>query len=453
MAEYDVAVIGSGPGGYSAAVRAAQLGLRAVCVERETLGGVCLNLGCIPSKALLRNAEALRAVRGAGEYGIRVSGVEADYAAGVARSRGVVERLRKGVAHLFRQHDVAYIEGDAFIEGAEAVAVNGERIGCGALVIATGARPAVPAPIEADGEVVMTYREAILDESVPDRVVIVGAGATGVEFAYLYNAYGAETTLVESMPRILPKEDAEVTQSLTRALESQGVRILVNATVARLEAQGGEARITITSPSGEVVLDADRALIAAGVIPNTDGLGAENAGATLERGFIRVDERLRANGANVYAVGDVNGRLPLAHVAQAEGVHAAERAAGLDPQPLDYQAMPRVAYCDPQAAGMGLTEAEARERGGAVRVGKFPFIANGKALAAGHKEGFAKIVADADTGELLGAHLVGHEVAELLGELSITRLLDGTDYEVGRMVNVHPSMSEAVKEAALAAQR
>ena len=453
MTDYDLAVIGSGPGGYSAAVRAAQLGLRAVCVERETLGGVCLNLGCIPSKALLRNAEALRAVKGAGEYGVRVTGIEADYAAGVARSRSVVERLRKGVAHLFRENGVAYVEGGAFIEGADEISVNGERIGCASLIIATGARPAVPAPFQADGEIVATYREAILAERVPDRVIIVGAGPTGVEFAYLYNAYGADVTLVESLPRILPKEDAEITQSLSRALERQGVRILTNASVVRLDADGGEAHAAINAPDGEILLDADRVLIAAGIIPNTDGLGAENAGATLDRGFISVDERLCANGGNVYAVGDVNGRLPLAHVAQAEGVYAAERAAGLAPQPLDYPAMPRAAYCDPQVASMGLTEAEARGRGGAVRVGKFPFMANGKALAAGHKDGFAKIVADADTGELLGAHLIGHEVTELLGELSMARLLDGTDAEIGRMVNVHPSMSEAVKEAALAARR
>lgn len=453
MTDYDVAVIGSGPGGYSAAVRAAQLGLRAVCVERESLGGVCLNLGCIPSKALLRNAEALRAVKGAGEYGVRVTGVEADYPAGVARSRGVVERLRKGVAHLFRQHGVAYIEGNAYIAGANEIAVNGERIGCASLVIATGARPAVPAPFEADGEVVATYREAILDERVPDRAVIIGAGPTGVEFAYLYNAYGADVTLVESLPRILPKEDAEVTQSLARALERQGVRILTGATVASIDVRDGEASAAVTAPGGEVRLEADRVLIAAGIVPNTDGLGAENAGAALDRGFVRVDERLCANGESVYAVGDVNGRLPLAHVAQAEGVHAAERIAGLSPQPLDYLAMPRAAYCDPQAASIGLTEAEARERGGAVRVGKFPFIANGKALAAGHTDGFAKIVADADTGELLGAHIVGHEATELLGEISMARLLDGTDVEIGRMVNVHPSMSEAVKEAALAALR
>ena len=223
--------------------------------------------------------------------------------------------------------------------------------------------------------------------------------------------------------------------------------------MASIDVRDGEASVEVNAPDGELRLDADRVLIAAGIVPNTDGLGAENAGASLDRGFIRVDERLCANGESVYAVGDVNGRLPLAHVAQAEGVHAAERAAGLAPPPLDYLAMPRAAYCDPQAASIGLTEAEARERGGAVRVGKFPFIANGKALAAGHKDGFAKIVADADTGELLGAHLVGHEVTELLGEISMARLLDGTDIEIGRMVNVHPSMSEAVKEAALAALR
>ena len=451
MTDYDVAVIGSGPGGYPAAIRAAQLGLSTVCIEREFLGGICLNLGCIPSKALLRNAEVLSTVHNASEYGIEVSGVTANYAVGVARSRKVVERLTKGVASLFRRDGVAYVEGNATITGPRELSVDGERIGCRNIIIATGARPALPPPLAADGEVVVTYREVIVDEQVPGRVVIVGGGATGIEFAYLYNVYGAQVTLVEFLPRILPKEDEEISQALSRALGSQGIRLLTGASVTAVAVQDGTARVTIAAADETLELEADRVLVAAGITPNTDGLGVENVGGTLERGFIRVDDRLRVNGANVYAVGDVNGRLPLAHVAHAEGVYAAEHIGGLNPPALDYPGMPRATYCNPQVASIGLTESEAREQGYPVKVGKFPFLANGKALAVGHREGFAKIVADSSTGELLGAHLIGHEVTELLGELSMARLLDGTDVEIGRLVNVHPSMSEAVKEAALAA--
>ena len=394
----------------------------------------------------------LSTVHNASEYGIRVSGVQADYAAGVARSRKVVERLAKGVAALFRQDGVAYVEGNATITGRHEVSVEGERVPCRNIIIATGARPSLPPPLAADGEVVVTYREVIVDERVPERVVIVGGGATGVEFAYLYNVYGADVTLVEFLPRILPREDEDVSQALSRMLAGQGIRLLTSASIDSVSVQDGTARIIVAAADGPLELEADRVLVATGIVANTEGLGVENAGGTLERGFVQVDDSLRANGDNVYAVGDVNGRLPLAHVAHAEGVYAAEHIGGLEPPALDYLGMPRATYCSPQVASMGLTEAQARELGYAVRVGRFPFLANGKALAVGHREGFAKIVADSSTGELLGAHLIGHEVTELLGELSITRLLDGTDIEIGRLVNVHPSMSEAVKEAALAAR-
>ena len=452
MADYDVAVIGSGPGGYAAAIRAAQLGLKIVCIEREALGGVCLNWGCIPSKALLHNAEVLNTVNNASAFGIAIEGVNADYAAGVARSRKVVDRLTKGIAALFRKNGVHYIEGQASMLDAHAIEVDGKRIEADHLIIATGAVPATLNGAEVDGEVVLTYREAIVDDRVPERVVIIGGGPIGVEFGYVYNAYGSAVTIVEGMPRILPQEDEEVSHALARALAKLGMKVLAGSMVTKVAVDGAMAEVEVDTPDGCLSLSADRVLVAVGIRPNTEGLGAEKAGATLDRGFVQVDDNLSANGGSLYAVGDVNGRLPLAHVAQAEGVFVAERIAGLDPQPLDYLAMPRAAYCSPQVASMGLTEAEARDQGYEVKIGKFPFLANGKSLAAGHSEGFAKIVADASTGELLGAHLIGHEVTELLGELSLTRLLDGTDIELGRVVNAHPSMSEAVKEAALAAE-
>lgn len=452
MSDIDVAVIGAGPGGYTAAIRAAQLGLSVVCIEREAVGGVCLNWGCIPSKALLRNAEVLNTVRAAADYGIAVDGVVADYAAGVARSRKVVHRLTKGVGALLRKNGVELVQGEARITGPRSVDVDGRSIEAEHIVIATGAVAAAIPAAPVDGEVVLSYREAIFDERTPERVVIVGAGPVGVEFATIYSAYDADVTLVEALPQLLPQEDEEVAQTLARSLSKRGVRLMTGARVTSVAVENGVAAVEVDGPDGRASLAADRVLVAVGIRPNTDGLGAERAGATLRDGFIEVDDDLTANGDNVYAVGDVNGRLPLAHVAEAEGVFAVERIAGLAPPRLDYDGMPRAAYCDPQVASVGLTEAQARERGYELRVGKFPYLANGKALAAGRSEGFAKIVADAATGELLGAHLVGHEVTELLGELSLVRLLDGTDVELGRVVNAHPSMSEAVKEAALAAE-
>ena len=291
MTDYDVAVIGSGPGGYPAAIRAAQLGLSTVCIEREFLGGICLNLGCIPSKALLRNAEVLSTVRNASEYGIEVSGVTANYAVGVARSRKVVERLTKGVASLFRRDGVAYVEGNATITGPREVSVDGERIGCQNIIIATGARPALPPPLAADGEMVVTYREVIVDEQVPGRVVIVGGGATGIEFATSTNST-AQSDAGRVAARILPKEDEEISQALSRALGSQGIRLLTGASVTAVAVQDGTARVTIAASDETLELEADRVLVAAGITPNTDGLGVENAGGTLERGFIRVDHRL-----------------------------------------------------------------------------------------------------------------------------------------------------------------
>ena len=451
MAEYDVAIIGSGPGGYVAAIRAAQLGLRPVCIEREALGGVCLNWGCIPSKALLQNAEVLNTVNNALPYGIEVGSVTADYAVGVGRSRNVVNRLSKGISALFRKNNVTYLQGHACITGPHAIEVDGERIETESVIVATGARPLTLDNAPVDGEVVMTYREAIVDNRVPQHAVIIGGGPIGVEFAYIYNAYGSQVTLVEATPRVTPKEDEEVSQALARSLRKLGIQVLTSSQVTTVEVDGDTAAVTIVSPDGQVLVTADRVLVAIGIRPNTDGLGLEAAGVRRNRGFIQVDEHLSANGDGLYAVGDVNGKLPLAHVAQAEGVYVAERIAGLDPQPLDYLAMPRATYCNPQVASVGLTEAEAREQNYQVKVGKFPLAANGKTLAAGHSEGFAKLVVDASTGELLGAHLIGHDVTELLGELSLTRLLDGTAIELGSVVNAHPSVSEAVKEAALAA--
>lgn len=450
MARYDLAVIGGGPGGYVAAIRAGQLGMKVACIERDALGGVCLNVGCIPSKALIRNAEVLNLVKNAGDYGITTGKVAADFGAGVDRSRRVVDRLTKGVAALFRKNSVELISGEAHFLDGHTLAVGDDQIETANVIIATGARPASVPGIELDGEAVVSYRETIVDRSVPDHVVIIGGGAIGIEFAYIYNAYGAHVTVVELMERILPMEDHESSAAVTRSLGKQGVEFRTGVKVSRITAGGGVRHVFVDGPDGEECIDAERVLVSVGVTPNTEALDVEKAGVKLDRGYVQVDALLRANADGVYAVGDVTGIMPLAHVAQAHGVSVVERIAGMEVPPLDYQAVPRAVYCNPQVASMGLTEEQAREQGLDIKVGKFPLLANGKALALGEYDGFAKVIVDAGTGELIGAHLVGHEVTEILGELSLTRMLEGTNIEVGAVVNAHPTLSEAVKEAALA---
>ena len=452
MASYDLAIIGAGPGGYVAAIRGGQLGLKTVCIEREAVGGVCLNWGCVPSKSLIRNAEVLRLVRNAGDFGITTGAVEADYGAALKRSRAVVDRLGKGIRALFRKHGVELLEGEARLLDGRTIAVGGERITATNVIVATGSRAATLPGVDVDGEVVMTYREAVMSRTAPIHAAIIGGGAAGLEFAYVYNAYGAHVTVVEMESRILPKEDAEVSAALTRSLKKQGIDFLTGSKVTGIERNGDGATVAVQTPQGEVSLGVDRVLVSIGIVPNTDGLGMEDAGAELERGYVQVDGELRANGDGLYAIGDVAGTLPLAHVAQAQGVSVVERIAGEEPRPLDYQAMPRAVYTNPQVASMGLTEEEAVAQGHEVKVGRFPFLASARALAAGASEGFAKAVVDASTGELLGAHLIGHDVTELLGELSLARVVGGTAFDVGAVVNAHPTLSEAVKEAALAAE-
>ncbi len=453
MATYDLAIIGGGPGGYVAAIRAAQLGMTTVCIERDELGGVCLNWGCIPSKALIHNANILNTVKGAANYGIVTGPVTADYSVALQRSRKVVTRLTKGVASLFKKYGVEYVKGQAQIMGPHTINVEDACIEATNIIVATGASPRLLPGIEPDGEVVVTYREAILQETAPTNVVIIGGGSIGVEFGFVYNAYGASVTIVEALPRVLPKEDDEVSYALARSLRKRGIDILTESKIKQVESTDGGVIVHIETPDDDDLhITADRVLISIGIVANTEGLGLENAGVQLENGFIKVDDQLRANGDGIYAIGDVTGKMPLAHVAQAQGVYVVETLAGEETYPIDYMAVPRATYSNPQVASMGLSEREVAEQGRNVKVGRFPFLANGKALAQDDYEGFAKIIIDESTGELLGAHLVGHEVTELLGELSLTRLMEGTSVEVGAVINAHPTLSEAVKEAALAAE-
>ncbi|MDA1036128.1 MAG: dihydrolipoyl dehydrogenase [Chloroflexi bacterium] len=452
MATYDVAVIGGGPGGYVAAIRASQLGLKTVCIEREALVGVCLNWGCIPSKSLIHTAEVLNTINNAESYGISVGEVSADFNVALERSRKVVDRLTRGVAALFKKHGVEHIAGHARLEGPRSIAVGDERIEANNVIIATGGRPRPLPGIEVDGDTVVTYREAILQGTAPSNVVVIGGGAIGVEFGFIYNAYGAKVTLVEALPRVLPNEDPESSAVLVRSFRKRGMEVFVDSKVKQVEKTSSGVIVHVETPDDDdMCVSADRVLICTGILANTEDLGLEIAGVELEKGFIKVDGDMRTNVDGVFAIGDVTGKMPLAHVAQAQAVLVAERVAGQETKPIDYLSVPRATYANPQVASMGLTEAEAVEQGYEVKIGKFPFLANGKALSLDDYEGFAKVVVDESTGEVLGAHLVGHDVTELLGELSLARLLEGTNVEVGAVINAHPTLSEAIKEAALAA--
>lgn len=452
--QYDLVVIGAGPGGYVAAIRAAQLGMKTAVVEREALGGVCLNWGCIPSKALLRNAEVLSLLKRADDFGFQFDNLKIDYSKAVDRSRKVVEQNTKGIGFLFRKHKVEHIQGDAKIAapGVVEVAPEGRTIGAGNIIVATGARSRAIPDLPVDGRTVITSREALEMRDLPQSIVIVGAGATGMEFAYLCNAYGVDVTVVELLPRVVPNEDEEISQQLERALAREGIRFLTGAKVAGLELIDDGARLSIQSAEGEEEsVQCSKVLAAVGVQGNVEGLGLEALGVDVKSGFIQVDDRMATSVPGVYAIGDVTGKLLLAHVASAQGVTAVESIAGIDPPALDYTYMPRATYCIPQVASFGLTEAQATEQGRSIKVGKFPFRASGKALAIGEPVGMAKLVVDAEYGEILGAHLVGPEVTEMLGELSLARLLEGTTQELGWMVHSHPTLSEAIKEAALGA--
>jgi dihydrolipoamide dehydrogenase len=452
-AEYDLVVVGAGPGGYVAAIRAAQLGLSTVVVERDELGGVCLNWGCIPSKSLLKNAEILSLIHRGEEFGFYFDNLRVDYAKAIDRSRGVVDRNTKGIAFLLRKNKVEHIKGEASLRDSHTleIAPEGRVIRAKNVILATGARARSIPALPIDGERVMTSRHALELKQLPSSVIIVGAGATGMEFAYLYNAYGVKVTVVELLPRVVPNEDEEISHELERALSREGITFMTGAGVTEMTRIEGGSRLKVESSNQVTEIEGEKVLVAIGVQANTEDLGLNGLGVATERGFIQVDDNMGTNVPGIYAIGDVTGKLLLAHVASAQGVMAAETISGAESQPLDYVNMPRATYCIPQVASFGLTEQQAREQGYGVKIGKFPFQASGKALAIGETAGIVKLVVDERYGEILGAHMVGPDVTELLAELSMARLLEGTTLELGWMVHSHPTLSEAVKEAALAA--
>ncbi len=454
MEEYDVTVIGGGPGGYVAAIRAAQLGLKTALVEEDRLGGVCLNWGCIPSKALLRNAEIVNLFRRAEEFGITAGKVHADMAKAHARSREVVDKMVRGVEFLVDRHKIALHRGRGRLTSANTIDIGGTTVSSKHVILATGARAKALPFLPTTDPAVLTAHEALELTAPPKSIAIIGAGAIGVEFAYYLNAYGTQVTLLEFLPHLVPNEDEEVSRALEQAFQKLGVTFHVGANVIGAAIGAKQVVLTFKDAAGETrEIAVEKVLVGIGVSGNSDDIGLEEAGVVVERSFVPVDARMATNVAGVYAIGDLTGPPLLAHVASAQGVIAVEGIAGLQPPGLDYDQMPRATYAQPQIASIGLTEKQAREQGRDVRTGKFPFSANGKATALADTEGFAKVIADAATGQIIGAHVIGHDVSEMLGELSLASLVESTPRELGFAVHPHPTLSEAIKEAALAVDK
>ena len=459
MTDYDIAIVGGGPGGYVAAIRAAQLGQKVALVEKERVGGLCLNWGCIPSKALLWNAEVVELMREAETYGISFDNLRLDMGKAIDRSRQIVDQMVKGVEFLLAKNKVDVINGEAAFETPHRLRVTGrdEPLGAKNVIIATGARPRTIPGLETDGDVIINSTGALALRETPQSVVIVGGGPIGVEFATFWSAYGAQVTIVEMLDHLLPLEDEEASIQLERAFKKRGVKFILGAKDTAAKATGahaanGRAAVTLTAAGKEQVLDADRVLVGIGFEANVAALGLDRFGVQVERGYVKVDDRLQTAAEGVYAIGDATGILNMAHVASAMGVMVVERIAGHDSPPLNYTHMPRAIYCHPEVAGIGLTEKQARDQGFSVKIGKFPIRANGRAKAMNMMDGLVKVVADAGSGETLGVHMVGPMVTELLGEASLGMTLEMTPRELGWTVAAHPTMAECVKEAALAVE-
>ena len=454
---YNLLIIGGGPGGYTAAIRGAQLGMRVAVVERERVGGVCLNWGCIPTKALLKNAEILQTFRRGAEWGITFENLQVDFGKIIKRSRGVSDRIVKGVEYLMKKNSIDVIPGNGRLVGPGAVEVRAGGTQAATfradhVIIATGARPRTIPGVTIDRTRVITSTEAMSLSSQPKSMVIIGGGAIGVEFAYFYNALRTKVTIVEMLPGILPVEDRELTRQLESSLKKQGIEILTETNVEGVRTSQEDVTLTVRTAGGDPrEVTGDVALMAIGVQANVENLGLENAGATMERGNIKVDTDYRTNVGGLYAIGDVIGPPWLAHVASAEGIHCVEAIAGKNSPPLDYGSVPGCTYCQPQIASVGLTEEKAKAAGHELRIGRFPFRPLGKAVAIGESEGMVKLIFDAKYGELLGAHIMGSEATELIAELVVAKTLETTGEGIFRAIHAHPTLSEAVMEAAAAA--
>lgn len=454
--KYDIIVLGSGPGGYVAAIRASQLGLKTAIVEREALGGICLNWGCIPTKALLKSANVFEYINHAKDYGITVGAPTADFKGMVSRSRGVADGMSKGVQFLMKKNKIDVIMGEGKLKSGRKVEVKDAEgktstYEAGHVIIATGARSRTLPNLQQDGKKIIGYREAMTLKDQPKKMVVVGSGAIGAEFAYFYNAIGTEVTIVEYMPNIVPVEDEEVSKQLERSYKKQGINIMTNAEVTNVDTKGSGCKVTVKTKKGEEVLEADIVLSAVGVVANIENIGLEDLGIATDKGKIVVNEFYETNIPGYYAIGDCVPGPALAHVASAEGIICVEKIAGQHVEPLDYGNVPGCTYSFPEVASVGMTEKAAKEAGYDIKVGKFPFSASGKASAAGHKDGFVKLIFDAKYGELLGGHMIGANVTEMIAEIVAVRKLETTGHELIKTVHPHPTMSEAVMEAAAAA--
>ncbi len=449
---YDVIVLGSGPGGYPAAIRASQLGKKVAIVERENLGGICLNWGCIPTKALLKSAQVYEYARHSVNYGIEIKDAKPVFESIVSRSRGVAEKMNKGVQFLMKKNKIDVVMGNGKLVAANKLEVTGsdgkkQVLEAKNIIIATGARARELPAMKLDGKKIIEYRAAMSLPVQPKSMIVVGSGAIGTEFAYFYNSLGTKVTIVEFLPRIVPVEDEEISKELDKNLKKQGITIMTNSEVTKVDTMGDGVKATVKTPTGEITLEADVLLSAVGIAANIEEIGLEQVGIKTEKGRIVVDGHQQTNISGVYAIGDCTPHQALAHKASKEGINAAEHLAGKNPEPIDYNNVPGCTYCSPEVASVGYTEKAAREAGYELKIGKFPFLASGKATASGSTEGFVKIIYDAKYGELLGCHMIGNNVTEMIAEIVVARKLETTAHEILNAIHPHPTMSEAVKEA------
>ena len=448
---YDVVVLGSGPGGYPAAIRASQLGKKVAIIEKESLGGVCLNWGCIPTKALLKSAQVYEYLKHAQNYGIQATG-QADFGAVIKRSRGVADKMSKGVQFLMKKNKIDVIMGYGKLVAPtkiEVTAADGSKqiVESTNIIIATGGRAKELPNMPVDGQKIIAYREAMVLPTQPKSMIVCGSGAIGVEFAYFYNSMGTKVTIVEFLPRIVPVEDEDISRELEKQFKRSGIEIMTNSEVLRVDTSGAGVKATVKTANGEVVLEADILLSAVGVVSNIENIGLEELGIKIEKGKISVDQYGQSNVPGVYAIGDCSPGQSLAHVASKEGINAAEHIAGHHPEAMDYNNIPGCTFCTPEIASVGYTEAKAKEAGYEIKVGKFPFMASGKASAAGATEGFVKVIFDAKYGEFLGCHMIGLNVTDMIAEAVVVRKLETTAHEILNAVHPHPTMSEGLKEA------
>jgi dihydrolipoamide dehydrogenase len=450
--DFDVVVLGSGPGGYVTAIRAAQLGFKTAVIEKESLGGVCLNWGCIPTKALLKSANVFEYIKHAADYGIEVKESKANFTDVIKRSRSVANGMSNGVQFLMKKNKIEVVMGTGTLKPGKKVEVkmedgstkmvNGKHI-----IIATGTRSRELPNLKQDGKKVIGYREAMTLEKMPKKMIVVGSGAIGVEFAYFYNAMGVEVTIVEYAPNIVPVEDEDISKQLARTFKKNGIKIKLESEVTNVDTSGAGCKVTVKTKKGEEIIEADVVLSAVGVVANIEGIGLEEVGIATDKGKVIVNDYYKTNMDGYYAIGDCVPGQALAHVASAEGIICVEKIKGEQVQPLDYGNIPGCTYCSPEIASVGMTEKAAKEAGYELKVGKFPFSASGKASAAGHKDGFVKVIYDAKYGELLGAHMIGANVTEMIAEIVVARKLETTAHEMLKAVHPHPTMSEAIMEA------